>query len=295
MSHAPREHHLERDGVDLAFFEWNAEARGKGPSLLLAHATGFHARCWDPVVERLGGLHVVATDARGHGRSGKPEITDWTAFGLDLAAVIRHLGLERLVGVGHSMGGHALVDAAAACPDAFRQLLLIDPVIAPPETYDQSAWVPLPEGTVHPTAKRKNHFDSPEAMIERFRDRSPFSLFTPDALAAYCRHGLLPAPDGDGFVLACPPISEASVYMTARTNAGVFESVRSVRTPVRILRARRADRLDMMDFTTSPTWPGLADAFADGQDEYLPELTHFIPMQDPDLTAARILELVALA
>ena len=40
-----------------------------------------------------------------------------------------------------------------------------------------------------------------------------------------------------------------------------------------------------MDFTASPTWPELARQFPHGQDVYLPELTHFIPMQDPGLVA----------
>jgi len=38
--------------------------------------------------------------------------------------------LADVVGVGHSMGGHALVDAAAAEPARFVRLVLIDPVIA---------------------------------------------------------------------------------------------------------------------------------------------------------------------
>jgi len=40
-----------------------------------------------------------------------------------------------------------------------------------------------------------------------------------------------------------------------------------------------------MDFSASPTWPELAAQFPRGQDVHLPELTHFIPMQDPQLVA----------
>jgi hypothetical protein len=45
-----------------------------------------------------------------------------------------------------------------------------------------------------------------------------------------------------------------------------------------------------MDFASSPTWHGVAAAFPDGRDVYLPELTHFIPMQDPELTARFIVD-----
>jgi hypothetical protein len=40
-----------------------------------------------------------------------------------------------------------------------------------------------------------------------------------------------------------------------------------------------------MDFTASPTWPGLAREFRRGTDVQLPDLTHFMPMQAPALIA----------
>ena len=45
-----------------------------------------------------------------------------------------------------------------------------------------------------------------------------------------------------------------------------------------------------MDFSASPTWPGLVDTLADARERLLPELTHFIPMEDPGLVARAILE-----
>ena len=47
-------------------------------------------------------------------------------------------------------------------------------------------------------------------MFERFHKRPPFDLWQPQVLRDYCEYGLL--PDGDGFVLACPPEIEASIY-----------------------------------------------------------------------------------
>ena len=283
----PREHRF-RGEVELAYFEWRADRAGEAPTILLAHATGFHARVWDRVVALLPDRHVISVDQRGHGRSEKVEIRDWAAMGRDLAALADHIGLQGAIGVGHSMGGHALTDAAAQRPGAFQRLVLIDPVIAAPDEYGGTGWK-LPEGAQHPTAKRKNHFASPDEMFERFRERHPFSLFEPEVLRDYCRYGLLPGEDGEGFVLACPPAVEASVYMTSRTHPGIHDAVRTVEIPVVVLRARGAEhRESVMDFTTSPTWPGLADAFPNGSDVYLPELTHFIPMQDPKRVAETI-------
>jgi len=273
----------------LCCFEWGAAFRGERPTVLLTHATGFHARSWDEVVRRLGDRHVITVDQRGHGRSDKRAIEHWDVFGSDLAAVVRHFDLVDVIGVGHSMGGHAAVDAAALLPDRFRGLLIIDPVIAAPESYAQGGWT-TPDGEPHPIAKRKNAFASVDEMFARFEDRHPYSLFERQVLRDYCEWGLLPAPDGDGFVLACPPAIEASVYMTSRTNGTIHEHVRKVEAPVKILRAPPAETLDQMNFASSPTWPGLVHEFPNATERVLADLTHFIPMQAPHLVAEKILE-----
>jgi len=237
-------------------------------------------------VAHLGRRHVIAVDQRGHGRSDKPQITHWGVFGRDLVDVVRALDLREVVGVGHSMGGHAMTDAAATISDRFRRLLLIDPVIASPDDYPSGGWTIGDGGDPHPTAKRKSRFESPQAMIERFRNRPPFSGFHPESLRDYCTHGLLPAADGDGFELACPPAIEASVYMTSRTNPSVHESARALEIPVLILRAKLPppDR-EVMDFSSSPTWPGLVHEFPQGRELHLSDRTHFIPLETPEYIA----------
>lgn len=287
----PVEHRVHANGVELAYFEWGSAQRGVGPTLLFVHATGFHARCWDPVIGRLGDRHVISVDQRGHGRSEKTEITHWKVFGQDLADFVRTLELSDVLGVGHSMGGHAMVDAAATESERFRRLVLIDPVIASAADYEEGGWmISNLAGEPHPTVKRKRHFDSPEAMIERFRDRVPYSVFQPDALRAYCTFGLLPIEGETGFELACPPEIEASIYMTSRTNAGVYDGVRSIDLPVLILRAKLpADDRTTMDFSSSPTWPGLVNEFRHGREIHMKDHTHFLPMELPERIAELIL------
>ena len=67
----------------------------------------------------------------------------------------------------------------------------------------------------------------------------------------------------------------------------MHDQLRKVTIPVVILRAKIRDPKDhnIMDFSMSPTWPELAAHFPDARDVYLPQLTHFIPMQEPELVA----------
>ena len=63
--------------------------------------------------------------------------------------------------------------------------------------------------------------------------------------------------------------------------------------PVHVVRAGRyRDPANVMG--TSPTAPDLAAHFAKGRDTCLPEHSHFIPMEAPDLTAKLIIEALAL-
>lgn len=277
---------LDLGDVELAYFEWLGS--GDGPTVLMVHATGFHARCWDGVIRALGGgfPRILALDMRGHGRSQKKPPYDWRQFGIDLAAFAEALDLDGAVGVGHSMGGHCVVQAAAAHPRRFSRLVLVDPVILDPQSY--GSLPTFASAQDHPVSRRRDRWPSAAAMVERFRDRHPFSLWRPEVLADYCRHGLNPAPNGDGFVLGCPPLVEAAIYLgsASRDIASLFAKVTQ---PTAVLRARRkAERDGAMDFSQSPTWEGLAAALPNGRDVYLPELTHFIPMQRPDLVAAHI-------
>ena len=257
--------------AEICYFERGTPSPTQA-SLLLLHATGFHARCWDGVIAHLPqDQHVLAVDLRGHGRSANVPPDTWESFAGDVIALVKHLGLHGAVAAGHSMGGHCLVQTAYACPDAFRSLLLVDPVILPPEIY--SGVVPrhqFPSLAEHPVARRRNSWRDWQQMFERFADRHPYSLWQPDVLEAYCRFGLLPAADSDGFELACPPSIEAAVYMgSAATD--IHHMARQLTHQVTVMRAKPRDHeeeSETLDFSLSPTWPGLADSMQHGRDVF---------------------------
>jgi hypothetical protein len=45
-----------------------------------------------------------------------------------------------------------------------------------------------------------------------------------------------------------------------------------------------------MDFSSSPTWPGLVGEFSNARDIHLAEFTHFLPMEIPERIAGFILD-----
>jgi pimeloyl-ACP methyl ester carboxylesterase len=108
------------DGVDLC-------VEDTGPAdapvtVLLAHGWTSDNRVWDAVFPRLAErVRVVRFDHRGHGSSGHAPDPAIDRLGDDLAELIGALApVGRLVLVGHSMGGMAMMALAARHPDLVR-------------------------------------------------------------------------------------------------------------------------------------------------------------------------------
>jgi lipase len=269
----PHEHNLRINGADVAVWEW----RGERPAVLLCHATGMHSRSWDQVIAQLADRQVFAIDFRGHGHSSKTPPYHWRTFGEDAAELAQALGLRGALGVGHSMGGYAVTLAAAKHPAAFGALLLVDPVIRPKEQYTG------PWKAAQFVARRRDRWSSPHEMFESFQDRMPFATWDRQVLRDYCEYGLI--PNGAGFRLACPPAVEAEIYeLGALPEADISAEVAQVQIPVQIVRAPRVnDPTQVM--RGSPTDPTLASRFKNAKDLYLPDNSHFIPMESPVLVA----------
>lgn len=268
--------------IDLAVHEWSSA--GSGVPLVFAHATGFHGRVFDAIIERFPAHPAFAIDLRGHGQSGGGPIDDWRIMARDVTDFLAQSSLSGVVGIGHSMRAHTLLQVAADVPDAFSRLVLFDPVILAPEFYAPGPPLYTPDNP-HPTIRRKRDFASSEAMIERFRERDPYNIFDRRVLEDYCRYGLVEAPSGEGMELACTPETEASIYASSRSNGAILEAAKRVNIPVLVVRAQHTD---LQDFKSSPTWPELAHTLPQGTDCYRPDRTHFHPFEDPE-DAARII------
>jgi len=112
--------------IDGAAIEY--DEAGTGPAILLLHAFPLGLFMWDAQAEALAPKHrVVRFDARGFGGSGAgrgPLTMERIAD--DGAALLEHLGIERAIVGGCSMGGYAAFAFVRRHPQRLAGLVLQD-------------------------------------------------------------------------------------------------------------------------------------------------------------------------
>jgi pimeloyl-ACP methyl ester carboxylesterase len=258
------------------------ELSGPGPTVYLAHATGFCAGVWRAVAEQIrasghrGG--IVGWDARNHGRSGAAaHPLSWWDLAGDVASIPAAFPPGgRAVGVGHSMGGATLLMAQVE-HGLFDALVLVEPIVPGPP------YLRVDHPLVGLALRRRREFPSKADARVNFAGKPPFSTWDPRALDGYVDGGLI--EEGGAVRLACVPEDEAEVFRGANEH-GMFERLGEVGVPVTVVVGSDTD-------TYPVAWAArLVDGLPGGSLEVVEGGTHFLPMERPDLVARRALEAV---
>jgi pimeloyl-ACP methyl ester carboxylesterase len=130
--------------VDDGAISW--DAAGEGAAVTFLHPGLWDRRTWD---EQFGPFsrtyRVVRYDARGYGRSSRPEPGRPYSHVRDLMAVLDAAGVDRTALVGCSMGGGIEIDFAIEHPDRVTALVLVAPGLGgfegtPEEEAEWEAW-----------------------------------------------------------------------------------------------------------------------------------------------------------
>jgi pimeloyl-ACP methyl ester carboxylesterase len=119
----------DRDGVNLRYLD-----TGSGdPALVFIHGWCCNQSMWSAQIEAFAPKHrIIAVDLRGHGESDKPDQDyDISGFADDMAWLIREIGLDRPVIVGHSMGGVTALNLLRRDPEIARAVIFVDAGITP--------------------------------------------------------------------------------------------------------------------------------------------------------------------
>ena len=256
---------------------------------MLSHATGFHGRCFDPVVESLHtDYECTSFDFRGYGDSNLPNDwpVAWQGYCDDALAITKSLqNKNQIIAVGHSMGATALVMAALIEPELYKALILYEPIIFPESMRNAQTASHQPSPLAEGARRRRTTFASRDEAFANYSSKPPMNVFDEKSLRAYVDFGFndvrIAETNENCVVLKCNPEHEARTYETG-TSHETWEQLHLLRVPTWIVAGAVAPM-------QPSSWSELiAKNIPNSKFIQWPDAGHFGPMQQP----ARLADLV---
>ena len=152
------------NGIELGYQEF-----GKGKPLILLHGGFGSLEMFGPNIDLLAkGRKVIGVDLQSHGRSPAVdrEMT-FEAMADDIAALIRHLGLERAAIMGFSLGGGVALRTAIQHPEVVERLVLLSTV------FKRDGWHPEMRAGMDAMGPQTAQFLMQTPMYEAYKNVAP--------------------------------------------------------------------------------------------------------------------------
>lgn len=269
---------------------------GQGPILHFAHANAYPPGCYRLLMEEFShDYHAIGIKHRALWPDAQPqEVRNWRRIADDLIDFFDSQSLQGVVGMGHSLGAVVTVFAALKRPDLFSHLVLIEPAFL---TSQQLFWLhltpPALRKRIWPMAsgalKRRDTWDSPQAVFDSYRRKRIFSRLSDEALWDFIRHGTRrkdhAQADSKEVTLTFPKNWEAHIYTLAPR---VWESLKQITHPTLAIRATETN---VIAPETWQTWQSLQP---EAKFVQIPETGHLVPMERPNVLAQIILEFLKI-
>ncbi|KOV96618.1 MULTISPECIES: alpha/beta fold hydrolase [unclassified Streptomyces] len=119
---------LEVDGAALTYDDEGPRDAADVP-LVFVHGWTANRHRWDHQTAHFSARRrVIRLDLRGHGESSGAGVPTIAHLARDVVALLDHLGVERCVPVGHSMGGMIAQTIALAHPARVERLVLVNSI-----------------------------------------------------------------------------------------------------------------------------------------------------------------------
>jgi pimeloyl-ACP methyl ester carboxylesterase len=189
--------HVRETYLPVEDGELHALRFGEGPRVAVGlHGITASAMAFPVIARNLpDDWTLLALDLRGRGRSADlPGPYGLSRHAADTCQVAARLGADPVVLVGHSMGAYVAVLAAAACPDRFGRVILVDGGLPdpPPEGADPDEVLAQRVGPA--LVRLRMTFADEQAYLDFFRAHPAFTHAWSDDVEAYVRYDLTGSP-----------------------------------------------------------------------------------------------------
>ncbi len=182
-----------------------------------AHANGFPARTYTKLFSSLEDDFEI-NFLEKHAHNPLFPVTDnWERLRDELRAEIKNRYSEKIIGIGHSLGGVLHLLVAAEKPELYQRIVLLDaPIISRLSSFGikilkrfkQMEKLPL----VQTTRFRRSLWQTRDEAFEHFKQKEKFKDFDEDVLRDYVEFGTIKTDKG--FELNFSQNVEAKIYQT---------------------------------------------------------------------------------
>ncbi len=187
------------------------------PIIHFAHANGFPAKTYNKLFSFLEKDYEINYLPR-HAHNPKYPVTDgWERLRDELRDEIEKHYRDKIIGIGHSLGGVLHLLVAAEKPELYQQIILLDaPIIS--RLSSGGLWIMKTLNLMDRftpsqiTRYRRNSWQSKDEVFEHFKAKPKFDAFDEDVLRDYANHATIETDKG--LELFFKPSIEAKIYQT---------------------------------------------------------------------------------
>ena len=116
---------IEIEGTTIHYYRTG----GKKPPMIFLHGITDYGLGWTRVAQEFElKFDIILLDTRGHGQSRTDQLDyNISTMASDVNFFIKSLGLDKIILIGHSIGGQIASVVATICPKRIKYLILEDP------------------------------------------------------------------------------------------------------------------------------------------------------------------------
>lgn len=262
---------------------------GRGKPLYFGHGNAFPPLAYKPFLDLLCQHYRVFSFCSVSLRSPRPpsNFSSWDPLIFEVESFLKQMEGEKIIALGHSMGGIINTFVAKKYPELFSSLVLINPLFLKPWQSFFWTWIKRWGLARHfyPMGKRalrrKTHFDSYDEVFGHFRRKDSLSRMSDQAIESYVKAVCFEGSHGS-YVLNFSPQWESVIYLSYPNIT--WRDLKGLPFPVYVLQGKLCG---YDSYSKKPP-----KAIFNGSQitvEKIPESGHLLPMEKPQETADKIL------
>ena len=254
--------------------------------LIFIHANGFPPNAYESLFKNINKIYSTENyllRPLWDSREQPSDLKNWNLFQKDFTSYLESKNKDRIIGLGHSVGGNIILRTALSKPSLFKKIILLDPTLFVPKIIYlwKLALFFKAQEKFHPwisaTLNRKMNYDNYDAIFDSYRKKNVFSKIDDANLKIYIES--ITKLHQNKLHITYEKDWEYQIYKTGLlSDMYIWKNIKNLKLPCLIIRAESSNAfLDSSQKKIEQLNPNI-------QFETLKDTTHLFPLEKPSKT-----------